>query len=98
FALTAVVALGIGIGANTTIFTIANALLFRAPAGVADPARIVDIGRSQDGRGFDNSSYPNFLDLRSRNSSFADVFAYRAEAEPMSLGGREGAERIYGSL
>ena len=36
FALTAVVSLAIGIGANTTIFTIANALLFKPPAGVVD--------------------------------------------------------------
>ena len=98
FALTAVLSLSIGIGANTTIFTIANALLFRTPAGVAEPERLVDIGRAQNGSGFDNSSYPNYLDLRSRNTVFAGVFAYRPEPQPMSLGGRDGAERIYGSL
>src|SRR6266540_1774320 len=46
FALTAVVSLAIGIGANTTIFTIANALLFKRPIGVEQPDRLVDIGRS----------------------------------------------------
>jgi hypothetical protein len=56
FALTATLSLAIGIGANTTIFTVANALLFEPPSGVAAPARLVD-GRSQDGRGFDNGSY-----------------------------------------
>src|SRR5947208_9017020 len=35
FAVTATLSLAIGIAANTTIFTIANALLFRAPAGVS---------------------------------------------------------------
>src|SRR2546425_1310240 len=98
FALTAVLSLAIGIGANTTIFTIANALLFKPPAGVVDPNRLVDVGRSQNGQGFDNSSYPNFLDIRSRNTLLSGIYAYRFGAEPMSLGGRDGAERIYGSL
>lgn len=44
FALTAALSLAIGIGVNTAIFTVANALLFRDPAGVADPARLVEIG------------------------------------------------------
>src|SRR5881394_3765895 len=42
FALTAALSLAIGIGANVTIFTIANALLLRAPAGVTEPHRLVD--------------------------------------------------------
>jgi predicted permease len=98
FALTASLSLAIGIGANTTIFTIANALLFKPPAGVVEPGRLVDVGRSQDGQGFDNGSYPNYLDIRSRNTVFSGMYAYRIGAEPMSLGGREGAERIYGNL
>src|SRR5262249_9108176 len=40
FTATAVVSLAIGIGANTTLFTIAHALLFRAPAGVTEPASL----------------------------------------------------------
>ena len=90
FALTAVVSLAVGIGANTTIFTIASALLFKPPAGVVEPGRLVDVGRSQDGQGFDNGSYPNYLDIRARNTVFTDIYAYRIGAEPMSLGGRTG--------
>ena len=59
-----VVSLAVGIGANTTIFTIASALLFKPPAGVVEPGRLVDVGRSRDGQGFDNGSYPNYLDIR----------------------------------
>src|SRR6476619_6623690 len=87
FALTAALSLAIGIGANTTIFTIANTLLFKPPAGVVEPDRLVDVGRSQDGQGFDNSSYPNYLDIKARNTVFEDIYAYRTEPEPMSLGG-----------
>src|SRR3989442_14467862 len=97
FALTAVLSLAIGIGANTTIFTIANALLLKPPAGVVDPNRLVDVGRSQNGQGFDKSSYPNFLDIRSRNTLLSGVYAYRFGAGPMSLGGGAGAERVYAS-
>ena len=85
FTLTAVLSLAIGIGANTTIFTIANALLFRPPSGVVEPSRLVDVGRSQNGQGFDNSSYPNFVDIRSRNTVFTDLYAVRFGSEPMSL-------------
>jgi putative ABC transport system permease protein len=98
FALTAALSLAIGIGANTTIFTVANALLFRPPTGVVDARRLVDVGRSQNGRGFDNNSYPNYLDVRARNTVFTDIYAYRFGAEPLSLGGRDGAERIYGEM
>jgi len=98
FALTAVLSLAIGIGANTTIFTIANALLFKPPPGVADASRLVDVGRSQDGQGFDNGSYSNYLDIRARNTVFSGIYAYRLGPEPMSLRGKDGAERIYGEM
>jgi putative ABC transport system permease protein len=98
FALTAALSLAIGIGANTTIFTVANALLFKPPPGVVDASRLVDVGRSQDGQGFDNSSYPNYLDIRSRNTVFDGIYAARFGGEPMSLGGPDGADRIYGNL
>ena len=98
FALTAALSLAIGIGANTTIFTIANVLLFKPPPGVTDPGRLVDVGRSQDGDGFDNGSYPNYLDIRARQTVFSDIYAIRIGAEAMSLGGRDGAERIFGDM
>ena len=46
FALTAALSLAVGIGANTAVFTIANSLLRFSPDGVAEPDRLVDIGRS----------------------------------------------------
>ena len=57
FTLTAALSLAIGIGANTTIFSVASGLLLRPQPGVADPGRLVDIGRTQNGKDFDNSSY-----------------------------------------
>jgi len=98
FTLTAAASLAIGIGANTTIFTVANALLFKTPVGVVEPGRLVDVGRTQDGSGFDNGSYANYLDIRARNTVFTGIYAYKMGAEPMSLGAADGAERIYGDL
>lgn len=103
FALTAAASLAIGIGANTAIFTIANALLFRAPAGVADPGRLVDIGSTQNGRGFGTISYPTFLDIRDRTTTFQGVYACQVIPQPMSLAvgnstGGDAAERVFGSF
>ena len=98
FTLTAALSLAIGIGANTTIFSIATALLLRPLPGLGDPARLVDIGRTQNGRGFDTVSYPNFRDLRERTKTLTDVYAARVEPQPMSLSAGGDAERIYGSI
>jgi len=98
FALTAALSVAIGIGANTTIFTAATALLFRTPAAVVEPHRLVDVGRTQDGEGFDNGSYPNYVDIRARATVFADVYAYKLGAEAMSLRGRDGGERVFGDM
>src|SRR6185295_9937236 len=65
FALTATLSLAIGIGATTTIFTVANALLLRAPLGVADPDRLVDIYNVEDGNPFAGPVVPYsvYLDI-----------------------------------
>jgi len=98
FTTVAVLSLAIGIGANTAIFSLANALLFRPLPGLADPGRLVDIGRTQAGRGFDTTNYPNYLDVRARTTTLSDVYAYRIEPLPMSLSGPDGAERVYGLM
>jgi len=70
FALTATLSLAIGIGANIAIFTVARALLVRAPDGVAKPDRLVDIGRSvRRGGAFNPASYPDYVDLRTRTTA-----------------------------
>ena len=73
YTLTAALSLAIGLGANMTIFTIANALLLVPTHGVRDMDRLVDLGRTTNGQGFDTVSYPTYADLRDHNTSSPDV-------------------------
>jgi putative ABC transport system permease protein len=95
FTLTSVLSLAIGIGATTTVFTLADALLAGAPPGVTDPARVVDLGRTRGGMEFDNSSYPDFRDLAAQTKTLTGIYACRLDPTPVALGGSGGAERVY---
>ena len=68
--------LGLGIGVNTTVFTVANTLFFRAPSGVLAPERLVRIQERVDDGGFDSMAYPQYAYLRERATVFADLAAY----------------------
>src|SRR5919197_963273 len=86
FTMTAVLSLAIGIGATTTIFTLAKALLLQPPAGVVEPHRLVDVGSSRIRGSFGASSYPNYLDIRERATTLDGVYAYSRFPQAMSLG------------
>ena len=100
FALTAALSLAVGIGANTTIFTIANALLLRAPAGVSESDRLLDIFREEEGnpRATFTSSYPYFVDVRQRATTLADVYAYEFELKPVTFAARDGVESAFANV
>jgi predicted permease len=99
--ITAVLSLAIGIGASTTVFTVANALLFQPSPGVTEPSRLVDIGATRSGVGFGPISYPDYLDIRQRATTVNGVYAYSRFPQPMSAAGGGagvGAESIFGNL
>ena len=98
FTLTAALSLAIGIGANSTIFSIANAMLLRSMPGIDAADRLVDIGRSRRPGEFDTMSFPNYADVRDRATTLSGVYAFTPEPYPLSLGGRDEAERIYGAI
>jgi predicted permease len=97
FTLFAAASLAVGIGADTTVFTAANALPFRSPAGVSDPTHLVDISRTKRGQfGVFPISYPDFLDIRRRATLLDDVFLYEPMTRLPSLAGPDGPENVFG--
>ena len=80
FASTATLLIAIGVGANTTVFTLVEAVLFRPPAGVADVDRIVQVGRGREPDDFDSWSHPRYVAFRDGQQVFSDLAAY-ASAE-----------------
>jgi putative ABC transport system permease protein len=91
----AVLTLSLGIGANTAIFSVVNALLLRKlPYG--EPERLVLLSeRSREGERLD-ASYPNFADWRARAQSFVGMAA--SYTENFNLTGLEKAARLQGRL
>jgi len=96
FTLVAALSLAIGIGANTAIFSLLNALLLK-PLPVQNPDELVVVNTASPatpGQAFSSFSYPVFREMREKNSSFAGMFA-RAGLQ-MSLSGSGQSERVSG--
>jgi hypothetical protein len=76
FTLVAVATLALGIGANTAIFSVVNAVLLR-PLPYADPDRLVWMTERHEQIPTRWISYPNFLDWRERSQSFEAMATIR---------------------
>ena len=96
FALAAVLSLALGIGANTTIFTLLNAVFLR-PLPVRDPAGLAAVFTT-DPRipGLLPCSYPNYRDQRDHNSVFSSLLLYSAVL--VNLTGRGDPQLLMGQL
>lgn len=84
FALTAILTLALGIGANVVVFGVLNAMLLR-PLNVAGADRLLQLAHERQGD--DNHSYPDYVDFKARNLSFSDMATYRMGAVGMSSNG-----------
>jgi hypothetical protein len=87
FALTASLSLAIGIGATTTIFSIANGLLLRVPGGVAEPDRVVEIFHTESQNRLSQPvvPYQDYLEFRRRTTTLEGTYAYGLELTPVGL-------------
>lgn len=75
FAAVAVLSLALGIGANTSIFSVVNAALLR-PLPVTEPNRLVFVFSGNRTSPWSVSSYPDFVDFRNKNEVFTDLLTY----------------------
>jgi putative ABC transport system permease protein len=96
FTTIALITLALGIGANTAIFSLIDAVLLKT-LPVKNPEQLVALtsvtGAEERRPSF---SYPTFHDLRERNQVFAEIFAYDGLALNLSEGDR--TERVSGQL
>jgi predicted permease len=88
FTAVAVLSLALGIGANTAMFSIVNAVLIR-DLPVTDRHELVEVYSSDsDGFQYATSSHPDYLDLREGNDVFRNVVATRTTIARIDLDGR----------
>jgi predicted permease len=97
FALTAVLTLALGIGANSTILSWISATLFNPIPGAKDLASMLTVQRGERSEHPSPPfSYPDFKDLRENNKSFSGLLGYHDDY--ISITGSAKPERIYGAL
>ena len=93
FTLVAAITLALGIGANTAIFSVINALILN-PLNLADADRVVALWRTaRDKRDKGPSSYLDLQEWRAQSSSFETIAGYKPNPFTM-LGGQ--AEQVQG--
>ncbi len=95
FTLVAVLTLALGIGANTAIFSVVNAVLLK-PLPFRQPEKVVALWQTESAPG----SYPltgeDYTDWRTQNSTFEDMslFSWPNNFNVSSAGGAEGAQVV----
>jgi predicted permease len=96
FAATVIVTLALGIGANTTVFSIVDAVLLR-PLPYHQPQRLVEVRTSEWGEyQGSNVAYPDFFDWRAQNHSFERLVSYHDTS--LTLTGVERAVHLDGEV
>jgi predicted permease len=98
FTAIAVLTLALGIGANTAIFSVVNAVLLK-PLPFPSPDRLVAVGSTNlkdpdRARLFNSLSYPDFFDFRNQNRTFQGISCYRGGN--YALVNEQGAQNVKG--
>ena len=94
FTAIALVTLAVGTGANVTVFSFVNALLFKPAPGVMDPGSLIAVYTSDFSSGpYGGSSYPDFVSLQQQASAFGDI-AGESGGDIAALRSRTTVERV----
>ncbi|HWK08494.1 MAG TPA: ABC transporter permease, partial [Vicinamibacterales bacterium] len=99
FTIVAVATLALGIGANTVMFGIVDGLLFRPPAEVADPARLVRVELetqlpNEPPRLSSSLSYPDFVAVRDRARGLRHAAAFARTTLDVGRGDQAHSETV----
>ena len=95
FASTAILTLGLGIGATTALFTVVNAVLLE-PLPFPDSSKLIQVWRSElPALTYGSASYQRYLDWRREQRVFTDLGAWSPRG--VTLVGPEGPERAPGA-
>ena len=90
FTFVAILTLAFGMAANTTVFSIVNAILLR-PLPVPHAEQIVVLATDQKNNPLNRAfSYPDFVDLQKQSDGLADLFAYEFTIAGLSAKGTAG--------
>ena len=96
FSAVVLLSLALGIGANTTIFSLVHAVLLR-PLPVEKPDELVAVYTSDfSGPAYGTSSYPDYLEFRDKTEGFSGLLASSPMPLSMTTGGQ--TERIFGEI
>ena len=92
FALTAIVTLALGIGANVIVFSVLNSLVLH-PLHFPDANRLYTVQHTQQGE--ISLSYPDYKDLRDRNTTFSDLALFHFSR--FGLQTKDGTQAVWGN-
>ena len=84
FAALAIISMALGIGANTSIFSLVDTVLLR-PLAVKEPSQLVELyGTLHNGADWSLQSYPNYKDYCDRNTVLSGLSVYRLRQQSYS--------------
>jgi predicted permease len=96
YAAVAILTLGLGIGANTTIFSWINGTLLNPIPGLSSPNEVVALSLGRSSENPFPMTYPDLVAIRDGQQSFTGIMG--SSFTPLSLTGKGKPERVWGSV